>query len=221
MPPERWLSTALLGGILVTTGLPPATACGYHGTIGNYLSVMHPDSLAVAVALRRASNDGVIDADEASFSAKRPALYIDAVRRLHKLKAALTQSASPDDSPSNIALGFVESGLWTRYRVAAGQVQMQIHVSGPEDGDAVVLTAEPVLARLLSGTLSSEDALSRELIVIDAPGTDLQPVRTELTRALDQAANSPRAGGRRQTSNSRPSTEDATKNHKKAPPAGS
>lgn len=207
MHPTRCLSTALLAGIMATVALPPAAACGYHGTIGNYLSVMHPDSLIVAVALRRASNEGIIDAEEASFSVRQPALYMDAVHRLHQLEAALTKSVSPGESPPSFAIGFVESGLWTRYTITEGHVQMEIHASGPMEGDAVVLTAEPVLERMLSGTLSSEDALSRELIVIDAPSTDTQSLRKTLARTFHGADDSPSKGANRQTSNSRPRTD--------------
>lgn len=46
-------------------------------------------------------------------------------------------------------------------------MQTEIHASDPAEGGAEVLTAEPVLEKMLSGASSSKDALSRELIAID------------------------------------------------------
>ncbi len=180
----RCLSTAVLAGIMATFVLRSAAACGYHGTIGNFFSVMYPSSLVVAVALKRASDEGVIDAEETRIGTRPTEQYTDAVRQLPQLKATLTTSVSPDELPSSFALGFIESGLWVRYGVTDGQVRMDVHVDGPADGDAVILTAEPVLERMLSGSLTSEEALSHELIVIDAPSADLQTLRTALTWAF-------------------------------------
>ncbi len=71
---------------------------------------------------------------------------------------------------------------------------MEVHVGGPAEGDAVVLTAEPVLARMLSGALPSENALSHELIVIDAPITCYQALHTFLTGAFLRSGEAPGAG---------------------------
>lgn len=194
MQPIYSLSTALIAGIMATVLLPPAAACGYHGTIGNYFSVMYPSSLVVAVALKRASDEGVIDLGETRNGTWPTKQYLDAVRQLNKLQTALAKSVSPNDSPPSFSLGFIESGLWTRYSVTDGQVRMEVHVGGPAEGDAVVLTAEPVLARMLSGALPSEDALSRELIVIDAPITRYQALHPFLTGAFLRSGEAPSAG---------------------------
>lgn len=194
MQPTHCLSTALLAGLMATVALPPAAACGYHGTIGNYFSVMYPSSLVVAVALKRASDEGVIDAEATRIGTRQTEQYLDAVRQLHKLETALAKSVSPNDSPTSFSIGFIESGLWTRYSVTGGQVRMEVHVGGPAEGDAVVLTSEPVLARMLSGALLSEDALSRELIVIDAPFTRQQALHTLLTGAFLRSGDAPGAG---------------------------
>lgn len=209
MQPKCWISTALLSGIVATAWLSPVAACGYHGTIGNYLSVMHPSSLVVAAALSRASDEGIIDTEGSRTGARPAALYSDAVHQLHKLEAALRDSVSLEELPPSFALGFVESGLWTRYSISGEHVQMEIHASGPAETDAVVLTAEPVLERMLSGTLSGEDALSHELIVIDAPSSKVQALRNALTRAFHRAGDSPMEGGSWQT-RSQPTTEVET-----------
>ena len=74
----------------------------------------------------------------------------------------------------------------------------------------MLLTAEPVLEKMLSEALSSKDALSREPTAIDAPSTESQALGAALTRAFYPAADSPRVRKSAQTSDSRLSTGGAT-----------
>jgi hypothetical protein len=171
----------------------PALACGFHGTIPHTtLDGMYPGSLSVAVALRKAADAGVIDAAALEIPRTGAALYIDAVARLHKLRKNLAASPRASGLPASFSLGYVESGLWTRYAQSDGEIGVAVHVDGPDDGEAVVLTGEPVLTALLAGTLSMDDALAEGLVVIDANGSETAAIR----KAFVAASAAPRVSSR-------------------------
>ena len=166
----------LLAGLLCLVA-GPAFGCAYHGAIDAQLKVMYPGSLAVAVALRQAADAAVIDADALVAPQRRRALYIDSVGRLQAFRTAMTAAGG---LPPAFSLGFVESGLWTRYHHTDRQLRADIHTAGPDDGEPVVLTGEPVLEEILAGTLSAERALDDRLVLIQ--GSDEE--RAALRRAL-------------------------------------
>ena len=64
---------------------------------------------------------------------------------------------------------FVESGLWTRYSPTQQGITRQVHVQGPEQGDAVIVTSEAVIAAVLGRRLSMRQAIARGLITFDGP----------------------------------------------------
>jgi hypothetical protein len=191
--------------------VPAAYGCAFHNIMPEaQLEGMHPGSLAVAVALRKAADRGVIDAADLEALHTRTALYIDSVARLHKLRRALAASPAASALPASFSLGYVESGLWTRYSHSGGEtgvdtdgpadgealvpnlwtryryaqpdgeIGIQVHTDGPADGEAVVLTGEPVLRALLAGTMSADRAVAEGLIVIDANGHDTAAIRQAL-----------------------------------------
>jgi hypothetical protein len=154
---------------LLCLGTVPATfGCGLHAPLGVRLDGMYPGSLSVAVALRGAADNGLIDAADLEAPGSGAVLYIDSVRRLHAFRTTLAASPAVADLPASFSLGYVESRLWTRYSQSGGEVQVEVHTDGPGEGEAVVLTGEPVLAELLAGRLSLDRALSEGLILIDA-----------------------------------------------------
>jgi len=167
--------------------LQPAAACGYHGTIGNYLSVMHPSSLTVAVALRRAAEAGTVDLLDLDAAIHRPGMYLGAVRELQAFGSALATVAGDSDSGLTFSLGLVESGLWTRYEVTDGKVTVDLHNDGPHDDEAVLLTGEPVLADILNGSLSVERALANGLVLIEGKDDEQATIYRALARAPLQA----------------------------------
>jgi hypothetical protein len=136
------------------------------------LESMYPDSFSVAVALRSAADSGVIDAAALEAPSKRHALYIDAVRRLQELGKTLAASPAAADLPASFSLGYVESQLWSRYSQSDGKIRADIHTDGPAEGEAVVLTGEPVVTELLAGRLSVEQALADGMILIDGNESD-------------------------------------------------
>ncbi|HMQ12032.1 MAG TPA: hypothetical protein PKD21_01130 [Candidatus Competibacter phosphatis] len=163
---------------LLCLGVPPAAfGCAFHAVPEVRLESMYPGSLSVAVALRKAADNGVIDAEALQAPSKRRALYIDSVSRLHAFRGAIAASPAAAELPASFSLGYVESRLWTRYSQSDGKIRIDVHTDGPAKGEAVVLTGEPVLTELLAGRLSVERALAEGMILIDGNESDKTAIR--------------------------------------------
>jgi len=160
------LKNQLLAGLLCLGAAPAALGCGFHSPLEVQLESMYPGSLSVAVALRQAADSGVIDAAALEAPGKGTAFYSDAVRRLQEFQKALAASPAAAELPARFSLGFVESHLWARYSQSDGSIRVDVHTDGPTDGEAVVLTGEPVLMAVLAGRLSAERALADGLILV-------------------------------------------------------
>jgi hypothetical protein len=132
------------------------------------------------VALRRAADNGVIDAAVLESASKGTALYVDAVGRLQEFRKALAASPAAGELPASFSLGCVDSQLWTRYSQADGRVRVDIHTDGPAKGEAVVLTGEPVLTELLAGSLSVDRAMTDGVILIEGNEAEKVTIRNAL-----------------------------------------
>lgn len=136
-------------------------ACGFHGQSPD-LAVAHPRSLDVAFALADAYRDGRLVPLPALAG---PLGYMRATRHLRDFGVAL-ESAGPKRAGASVAVLLVESGLWTRYRFGdQGAWLVDPHVAGPGAGEAVIVTAEPVLAALGERRITLDEARSRGLFV--------------------------------------------------------
>lgn len=166
-----------LAGLLFLGAAPVALGCGFHPSMEVELEGMYPGSFPVAVALRKAADSGVIDAAALEAPSKRHALYIDAVRRLQELGKTLAASPAAADLPASFSLGFVESQLWSRYSQVDGKIRADVHTDGPAEGEAVVLTGEPVVSELLAGRLSGERALAEGMVFIRGNESDKTAIR--------------------------------------------
>lgn len=159
-------------------------ACGYHGAMGERLSAMYLGSVQVAVALRRAADSGVLDAKALDEIGRRPALYLETVGRLHAFKRAIDRALGASDlgvMPS-FSVGLVESGLWTRFSPGEAGQRIEVHTQGPNVGETVLLTGEPVLAGLLDGSLPISEAMAQSLIVLDGDPQSQAALRGALSR---------------------------------------
>lgn len=204
-----WLKKKLITGALALASTQSALACGYHGAIGDHLSVMHPDSVVVAVALRRAAQAGTVNLSDLETALRRPGIYLDVVRRLQKFRSALAPVILDSNSDLTFSLGFVESGLWTRYGVSDGTVTVDIHTKGPREGEAVLLTGEPVLAEILNGTLTVDHAQANRLLMIEGQDHEKATIYRALTviplqetlesRQLSAVVNNPTANSQQKT----------------------
>jgi hypothetical protein len=175
--PSHLCTPFTLAGLLCLGAAPAAIGCGFHSPLEVQLESMHPGSLSVAVALRSAADSGLIDATALKAPSKGTALSADTLRRLQELRKALTASPAAAGLPASFSLGYVESGLWTRYSESDGKVRVAVHTDGPAGGEAVVLTGEPVLAELVAGRLSVERALAEGMILIVGNESDRTAIR--------------------------------------------
>lgn len=168
--------SALLAAWVAAASVTPVSACGYDaGPLGG-LSVAHPSSLPVAMAIASA------------VAAGRLQPLPDAPPQLALLRATFAlRSATAMLDPSAaglppVAVVLVEAHLWSRTTSGPGGPQFAAHVAGPGDGDVVLVTGEMALRALLAGQLSWDAALASGLVVVDGPA---EP-RERLTRRLAQ-----------------------------------
>jgi hypothetical protein len=159
---------------------PAAIGCGFHAPLGVQLESMYPGSFPVAVALRKAADSGVIDAAALEAPRTPAALFTETTPRLQRFREALAASPAASELPSSFSLGYVESGLWTRFSESDGKIRIEVHTKGPAEGEAVVLTGEPVVADLLAGKLSVDRALADGIILIDGNESEKSAIRHAL-----------------------------------------
>jgi hypothetical protein len=176
----------LLAGLFYLGAAPTANGCGFHSPLEVQLESMYPGSLSVAVALRSAADNGVINAVALEAPSKGAALYGEAVRRLKEFRRTLAASRSAAELPASFSLGYVESHLWARYSQSDGKIRVDVHTEGPAEGEAVVLTGEPVLTELLAGKLSVDRALADGLVFIDGDESGKTAIRQAL-KAMSMA----------------------------------
>ena len=174
---------AIVGVVLGCCGSPvsSSSACGYHGTLGNGFSALHPASLSVAIALREAIDRGALKELKPVPSL---AAFAQAGRRIEHVRRALAGAMYIGYAAPPIALLLVEPGLWTRYLVDA-MLSVQMHAPGPSAGDVVVVTGEAVLQALIDRSVSVDRALADGLLVIaehsDAAATALEGLTAVLS----------------------------------------
>lgn len=185
----------LVSSSIASVAAPPAIGCGFHAPLGVQLESMYPGSFPVAVALRRAADKGVIDAAALEAPGKGTALdralhpsrlrqqYVDTQHRLQAFRKTLAASPAAAELPASFSLGYVESRLWTRYSQSDGKIRVDVHIDGPAKGEAVVLTGEPVLRKMLAGKLSVDDALADGMILIDGNESEKSAIRHALIAA--------------------------------------
>lgn len=166
---------AAVVGVLLALATRSAAACDFHGLVSVNLAPLHPQSLTVAMTVREAADEGVLDAALLDPKAAGPLGYLRATQRLRQLGMSFADSADP--MPPMTVL-FVESGLWTRYVNGVPRV----HVPGAEAGDIVAVTSEAVVAAMLDGRLSGAEAMRRGLLALDG--------QAEAVRRASQALRS-------------------------------
>ena len=178
--PSQLCTPVALAGLLCLGVAPAALGCGFHPAMEVQLESMYPGSLSVAVALRSAADNGLIGAAGLEAPGEDAVRYSDAVRRLQEFRAILAASPAVADLPASFSLGYVESHLWARYSQSDGSIRVDIHTDGPTEGEAVVLTGEPVLTELLAGRLSFDRALADGLVLIDGNESEKAAIQQAL-----------------------------------------
>ena len=166
-------------GLFGLGAVAPVLGCGFHPAMEVELDTMYPGSLAVAVALRKGAQNGIIDA-VATAPGNSEARYDIAVHRLQAFAQTLAASPAAGQLPANFSLGYVESRLWSRFSHEGGRVSVQVHTDGPAKDEAVVLTGEPVVNAILSGKLPVKRAIADGLLVIEGDARKTTAIRQAL-----------------------------------------
>ena len=171
----RKFAASLAGAVLLTGVTPTAGhACGYENPAAvatGALNLSFPDALHVGTAVWQAQVDGLLPRTDASAQAgsamaQQAALW-DVMRLLDRLRAQLeaandsAQSASPHPT---LATVFLSSVLWTRFASSEGRVAAQMHASGPDTDDVVIVTEPLVLRALVERRLDATVAIERGLM---------------------------------------------------------
>src|SRR5687768_1603261 len=133
-----------------------AAACGYHDDVSlarGVLNWVYPDALHVVGALSAAVAEGLLPAGSSKQGAAGLLGYQRTVRALdqHAQQLRLSPGEMP---PPTFSLLLIEPMLWTRFVTESGDVRTQVHVSGPEAGDLVVISGEEVLRSVANNRLT-------------------------------------------------------------------
>ena len=137
-----------------------ASACGYDGLVPDLVAA-YPQSIDVAISVRDAF-------DRSELNALQPAPNALALLRAQMLMRRFSPmvGAASRTSRGSVAVLLVESGMWTRYTLSDNGVAALPHVSGPQDGEPVVITSEAVISALLEDKLALDRATAIGVMVL-------------------------------------------------------
>ena len=174
----------LLPFLLIFEGSAQAIACGYHVATPQFLNAPHPTTYVIAVALRKAADEKRLTLIEPQQNAKG---YHSAVGKLEAFTQRLNrtmQDSDPEDSSPGLSIVLVDVSLWSRIVIKNGILKLQPHVEGAGSNDVVISTAESVLAAMLHGDLSFQEAMTRGLIHIEGTGIKVENVKQMIASSI-------------------------------------
>jgi hypothetical protein len=167
-------------GALIVSSPSDAAACGYHDDVSiarGALNWIYPDALHVVGAISMAVADRRLRPTPVGGGLDLFG-YHGTVRALDQHAEQLRMSSGQMPRPT-FSLLLIEPMLWTRFVSEGGDVRTQVHVSGPQAGDLVVISGEEVIREIAKNRLSIGEAYRRGLIRLY--GTEEQ-VRSFLIR---------------------------------------
>lgn len=174
---EQWKPLAVAIA-LIASCTTPGWPCGYHGFLGDGFSALHARSITVAVAIRAAADENLLDSEIVTPKVIDLLALNKANLRLYRLRSALQSGPHSTQTPFSVLL--VESGMWSRYLPDGSELKLAVHTSGPLPGDEVMVTGNAVLAAIEKGRISVQDAIRRGLIVIDGQSSLAHALATAL-----------------------------------------
>lgn len=175
---------SILALLLLINGPAQAIACGYHQATPQFLNAPHPTTYVIAVALRKAADEKRLTLINPNHNSKG---YFNAVGKLEAFSQRLKrtmQDLSPERPSLSLSIVFIDVTLWSRIVIKDGDLTLQPHVKGAAPGDVVVSTAESVLAAMLYGKLSFQEAMNRGLIHIEGPDTEVANVKRMIASSI-------------------------------------
>jgi hypothetical protein len=189
--PVGHLTRIVLLGALIIWPPSAADSCGYHDDVSlarGVLNWVYPDALHVVGAISTAVAERRLPVG-ASVRGGRDLLGYHATVRALDRHARQLRMSSGEMPPPAFTLLLIEPMLWTRFVPDNGDVRTQVHVSGPQAGDLVVISGEEVIRAVANNSLTVGEAYRSG--VIRLYGTDEQ-VRSFLT-LYDQVGRPHRA----------------------------
>jgi hypothetical protein len=143
-----------------------ATACGYHDDVSlarGVLNWVYPDALHVVGAISTAVIERRLPAAASARGGLGLLGYHGTVRALDQYAQQL-RTSSGEKPPPTFSLLLIEPMLWTRFVSDGGDVRMQVHVSGPQAGELVVISGEDVIREIAGNRLPIGEAHQHGLI---------------------------------------------------------
>jgi hypothetical protein len=160
---KRTFASLIAAGLSATA--PAAFACGFENpnsisVTRGVLNLAYPNSLHVVSAVWSAQLDGQIARSELRAGAQPLLGYHQAVARLGAFRDRLSTAITGGDVPP-FSVVLIGPMLWTNYRPIGTALDMTPHAGGPLSGDVVIVTDVPVIAALVEGRVTAQQA--REL----------------------------------------------------------
>jgi hypothetical protein len=152
-----------LAPIAVAAGLAatPAQACFLEMGLAGGFATSDPLTIPVLVAGREAAAEARIG----WFSSTDEEAVRAAILFLSFLPRIAAETPVAEGSGRVFSVLQVQTGYWTRYRVAAdGALAVEGHHAGPEAGEDVIALADSALIEILRGSLGFEAAREAGLI---------------------------------------------------------
>ncbi|MBF7729095.1 hypothetical protein [Pseudomonas sp. N040] len=193
--PRRTLTRAGLRAVALVvlctgTQLPgPLLACGYEDpasvALGS-LNFTYPNALYVGTAVWQARQNGLLPPQanppatgpEAAMRAGQDA-RLQAMRTLYQLRRHLTGAP---ELPT-LAIVFTPAVMWSRLSPQGERLGLQMHVSGPEPDDVVMVTEPAALQAWISRSLTVAQLIEHGLIRLYGGEEPVARVRAALDRA--------------------------------------
>jgi hypothetical protein len=153
-----------------------ALACGYHDPDSvsfktGVLNWMYPNSLHVHAPIWAAQKAGELPPYGKSrmLASGAQRRFLDAVayrktdRALRALGAAIGR-LSAGEQPERFSMVLVESALWAQFAVSPQEQVLDIDAGGPNQGDLVAVTGEPVIYAMRKGRLPLAEAVESGML---------------------------------------------------------
>jgi len=150
------MKIAMIFASLIISSIHPVFACSYDGQMNNPFVQGYPGSLQVALSTQKAIEQKQL---APLHSLTGQAGLTRATTWLEQLRKRLANA----ELQQNFSLYLLDSQLWTRFDVVAGNVLMQSH-SIPSSDEAILISSETTLAALLNNQLDVTTAQQLGLI---------------------------------------------------------
>jgi hypothetical protein len=168
-----------------------ADSCGFENPNSvsaqrGLLNFAYPNSLHVTSAMWRAQQEDLIERDNRPPAVKALLGYRWAVSKLEVFRAHLEKAMVGAEAP-DFSVVLIGPVLWSRYAQTGGILTMTPHLQGPESGDVVVVTDEPVIVALNDGRLTLKAAGELGLIRYYGPAERVKALTLWLDGQLQRA----------------------------------